>query len=257
MRQRVGIARALAVDPAVLLHGRAVLGAGRPDAHADDGGAPRHLGAHAQDHPLRDAQHPGGGVHGRPGDRALAAARARCSTPCRSAFRGRAASASRAIPPSSQAADRIWGLIKSQAAGRAARRRPGGGARLMAVERFIVADRTAFLRRPRAPRGAGPRPGGPGHPLGARHAHRLGARALPAVAARACWRRAGTWRVSGELHVHLADEPRAPGVGLRDRRRWPASRWAWRWASSPWPTRWCSRSSPPRSRSRRSRCCRC
>ena len=69
-----------------------------------------------QDHPLRDAQHPGGGVHGRPGDRAVAAARARCWTWCRSGSprpRVEAPAGRSRLRPGR--VDRIWGLIKSQA----------------------------------------------------------------------------------------------------------------------------------------------
>ncbi len=125
----------------------------------------------------------------------------------------------------------------------------------MAVERLVVVDRTAFLRRPD---------------------YRV-VRALALVALVLLWEavtRTG-WvsslflpspsgvlaegldmARSGQLLVHLGKSLQrlAWGFGVGALAGWG---WAWRWDSSRWRRRWCSRSSRPRSRSPRSRCCRC
>jgi hypothetical protein len=104
----------------------------------------------------------------------------------------------------------------------------------MAVERLVVADRTAFLRRPDY--------------RVVRVLALLGLVVLCELVTRTGWVSAlflpapsGVLAEgldmarSGQLLVHLTTSLER---------------------SSRWPTRWCSRSSPPPSRSRRSPCCR-
>ena len=98
MRQRVGIARALAVRPAVFLDGRAVVGARCANARAVARRHPRAVGARSPDDPVRHAQLPGGDSNRRPRLRVVAPTGARArdhqhSDPALAARAARAAGA--------------------------------------------------------------------------------------------------------------------------------------------------------------------
>ena len=62
MRQRAAIARALVIEPALLLHGRAVRLAGRSEPPDHAGGGQAYLGGDGEDHRVRDSRDPGGGA---------------------------------------------------------------------------------------------------------------------------------------------------------------------------------------------------
>src|SRR5262245_11570303 len=127
--------------PGRAAHGRALLGPRRPDAHAHDGGAPGDLGARADEHSLRDSQHPGSRLHGRSRDRAVAAARARAR---HGAGRAQAAAARRSDGRDGFPAGLRAHLGPDQVPGAG---RAGRGEELMAVERVAARDRSAFVRR--------------------------------------------------------------------------------------------------------------
>src|SRR4029453_2718875 len=90
---------------------------------------------------------PGGRVHGRPGDRAVAPSRRGAR---RGTYRAGSSAAREPTVRHGLRAGRRAHLGTDQVAGpgRAARERAGRARRLMAVQRLVVVDRARFLRRP-------------------------------------------------------------------------------------------------------------